>query len=70
MAVGPDDRVYMLWRLALTEYQYLMTITAEYAKSIGKEGNRDGEFIKPHAYAIAVSDNGHVYVSDTDNNQV
>ena len=40
----------------------------KYIKSFGKRGNKDGEFNNPHA--LAVSDDGYVYISDTKNNRV
>ena len=39
-----------------------------YIKSFGKRGHKDREFNGP--YAIAVSDDGHVYVSDTLNDRI
>ena len=42
--------------------------TGKYIKSFGKKGDKDGEFKDP--YAIAVSDEGYVYVSDIRNDRI
>ena len=64
VSVGPDDCVYVV------EYDRVLVFdeNGKYIKSFGKRGNKDGEFNNPHA--IAVSADGYVYVSDTDNNRV
>ena len=66
VAVGPDDWVYVM------EYGCarvsVFDENGKYIKSFGKSGGKDGEFCNPHA--IAVSDDGYVYVSDTYNNRV
>ena len=66
VSVAPDDCVYVV------EYDSdrvsIFDQTGKYIKSFGKRGDKDGEFNDP--YAIAVSDEGYVYVSDTGNNQI
>ena len=66
VSVGPDDCVYVV------EYGSdrvsIFDQTGKYIKSFGKKGDKDGEF--DHPYAIAVSNEGYVYVSDTDNNRI
>ena len=66
VSVGPDDCVYVV------EFQpdrvSIFDDNGKYIKSFGKRGNKDGEFNNP--YALAVSDDGYVYVSDTGNNRV
>ncbi|CAI8040224.1 Tripartite motif-containing protein 3 [Geodia barretti] len=66
VAVGPDDWVYVV------EYDYLRVSVfdenGKYVKSFGKRGNKDGEFKNP--FAIAVRDDGYVFVSDTFNDRV
>ena len=66
MSAGPDDCVYVVEngsnRVSIFDQ------TGKYIKSFGKKGDKDGEFNEP--YAIAVSDEGYVYVSDTDNNRI
>ena len=66
VAVGPGDWVYVvevdLNRVSVFDENH------KYIKSFGKKGNKDGEFNGP--YAIAVNDDGCVYVSDTDNSRV
>ena len=66
VSVGPDDCVYVV------EQSYsrvsIFDQTGKYIKSFGKNGDKDGEFDEP--YAIAVSDEGYVYVSDTDNDRI
>ena len=66
VAVGPDDCVYVVecdcHRVSVFDEN------GEYIKSFGKTGDKDGEFNCP--FAIAVSDDGYVYVSDFGNNQV
>jgi DNA-binding beta-propeller fold protein YncE len=66
VAVGPDDWVYVVEfgcaRVSVFDEN------GKYIKSFGKRGDKDGEFKNP--YAIAVSDDGRVFVSDTDNNRV
>ena len=66
VAVGPDDWVYVvepgLNRVSVFDENH------KYIKSFGKEGDKDGEF--NYSYAIAVNDDGCVYVSDTNNNRV
>ena len=66
VAVGPDDWVYVV------EPAYprvsVFDENGKYIKSFGKKGDKDGEFNYP--YAIAVRDDGYVYVSDTGNNRV
>ena len=66
VAVGPDDWVYVveqsLNRVSVFDKNH------KYIKSFGKRGNKVGEFDDP--YAIAVNDDGCVYVSDTGNSRV
>ena len=66
MAVGPDGWVYVV------EYDCprvsVFDEDCKYIKSFGKRGDRDGEFNDP--YAIAVRDDGCVFVSDTGNDRV
>ena len=66
VSVGPDDCVYVV------EQSYskvsIFNQTGKYIKSFGKNGNKDGEFKDPHA--IAVNNEGYVYVSDTYNNRI
>ena len=66
VSVEPDDCVYVV------EQSYsrvsIFDQTGKYIKSFGKNGDKDGEFDEP--YAIAVSDEGYVYVSDTDNDRI
>ena len=66
VAVGPDDWVYVvefdLDRVSVFDENH------KYIKSFGKKGDKDGEF--NHPYAIAVNDDGCIYVSDTGNNRV
>ena len=66
VSVGPDDCVYVV------EFDSkgvsIFDDNGKYIKSFGKRGNKDGEFNDP--YAIAVSDDGDVHVSDTGNNRV
>ena len=66
VAVGPDDWVYVvensLNRVSVFDENH------KYIKSFGKEEDKDGEFNDP--YAIAVNDDGCVYVSDTRNDRV
>ena len=66
VSVGPDDCVYVV------EFDSnrvsIFDANGKYIKSFGKRGNKDGEFNYPHA--IAVSDDGYVYISDTRNNRV
>ena len=66
VAVGPDDSVYVVEhgcpRVSVFDKG------GKYIKSFGKKGNRDGEFNGP--FAIAVRDDGYVYVSDTYNHRV
>ena len=66
VAVGPNDWVYVV-----ENYTVRISIfneTGKYMKSFGKKGDKDGEFNDP--YAIAVRDDGHVYVSDTNNDRI
>ena len=58
---------YMWLNTTVPEYQYLMRIASTSSHS-GREGNKDGEFNNP--YAIAVRDDGSVFVSDTGNYRV
>ena len=44
--------------------KYIMS----FGKRVGKRGNKDGEFSGPRA--VAVRDDGYVFVSDTYNNRV
>ena len=66
VAVGPDDWIYVV------EFDCLRVSVfnenCKYIKSFGKKGDKDGEFNNP--YAIAVTDDGCIYVSDTDNDRV
>ena len=66
VSVAPDDCVYVVEynsdRVSIFDH------TGKYIKSFGKKGKKDGEFDRPHA--IAVSDEGYVYVSDTKNNRI
>ena len=63
VSVGPDDCVYVGEnRVSIFDQ------TGKYIKSFGKKGDKDGEFKDPNA--IAVSDEGYVYVSDTKNNRI
>ena len=66
VTVGPDDWVYVV------EYNAnrvsVFDENGKYIKSFGGKGDTDGEFNSP--YCIAVSDDGCVCVSDTDNNRV
>ena len=68
VSVGPDDCVYVVEygsdRVSILNFDQ----TGKYIKSFGKKGDKDGEFDRP--YAIAVSDEGDVYVSDTYNNRI
>ena len=66
VAVGPDDWVYVVEFTA--NRVSVFDENGKYIKSFGKKGNKDGEFKGP--YCIAVSDDGCVYVSDTENNRV
>ena len=66
VSVGPDDCVYVVEKLS--NRVSIFDQTGKYIKSFGKKGDKDGEFVKP--YAIAVSDEGYVYVSDTGNNRI
>ena len=66
VAVGPDYWVYIIGQSS-----HRISVFDEHGKyimSFGKKGNKDGEFTDPHA--IAVKDDGYVYVSDTYNNRV
>ena len=66
VSVGPDNCVYVLekdiCRVSIFNH------AGKYIKSFGRRGDKDGEF--GWAYCVAVSDEGYVYVSDTDNNQI
>ena len=69
VAVGPDNWVYVVE----SDYNTCARVSVfdengKYIKSFGKRGNKDGEFKDP--YAIAVRDDGYVYVSDTNNDRV
>ena len=66
VAVGPDDWMYVVECSA--DRVLVFDENGKYIKSLGKKGDNDGEFIKPHC--IAVSDEGCVYVSDTGNDRV
>ena len=76
VSVGPDDCVYVVEIpddcVYVGEIQIdrvsIFDDNGKYIKSFGKRGNKDGEFKDP--YAIAVSDDGYVYVSNTGNNRV
>ena len=66
VAIGPGDWVYVVefhcHRVSVFDEN------GKYIKSFGKKGDKDGEFKDP--YAIAVRDDGYVYVSDTENNRL
>ena len=66
VAVGPDDWVYVVEYSA--DRVSMFDENGKYIKSFGKKGDKDGEFNSP--FCIAVSDDGRVYVSDTNNNRV
>ena len=66
MSVGPDDCVYVVEFGSATVSVF--DENGKYIKSFGKRGNKDGEFNYP--FAIAVSADGYVHVSDTENNRV
>ena len=66
VSVGPDDCVYVVEKLS--DRVSIFDQTGKYIKSFGKKGDKDGEFDDP--YAIAVNDEGYVYVSDTDNDRI
>ena len=68
VSVGPDDCVYVVETSSNTDRVSIFDQTGKYIKSFGKKGDKDGEFDRP--YAIAVSDEGYVYVSDTGNNRI
>ena len=66
VVVAPNDWVYVV------EYNCprvsVFNENGEYIKSFGKPGHKDGEFNYP--FAIAVRDDGYVFVSDTENSRV
>ena len=64
VAVGPDDWVYVVEKDCARVSVF--DESGKYLNSFGKTGNKDREFKYPHA--IAVRDDGCVYVSDTWNN--
>ena len=66
MAVGPDDWVYVVE--CGCDRVSVFDENGKYIMSFGKKGDKDGEFKNPHA--IAARDDGHIYVSDTDNDRV
>ena len=66
VSVGPDDCVYVVEKLS--DRVSIFDHTGKYIKSFGKKGDKEGEFNEP--YAIAISDEGYVYVSDTGNNRI
>ena len=66
VAVGPNDWVYVV-EIDCPRVS-VFNENGEYIKSFGKPGDKDGEFDKP--FAIAVRDDGYVFVSDTFNYRV
>ena len=69
VAVGPDDWVYVVEQ-DYSSYPRVSVFdeNGKYIMSFGKRGNKDGEFKNP--LAIAVRDDGYVFVSDTYNYRV
>ena len=66
VSVGPDDCVYVV---EFSSHRVsVFDENSKYIKSFGKRGNKDGEFTNP--YAIAVSADGYVCVSDIYNYRV
>ena len=66
VAVGPDDWVYVVEQRC--PRVSVFDENGEYIKSFGEGGDKDGEFKDP--FAVAVRDDGYVFVSDTYNNRV
>ena len=63
---GPGDCVYVAE--CDSNAVSVFDDNGKYIKSFGKRGNKDGEFNSP--CGVAASDDGYVYVSDTDNRRV
>ena len=66
VAVGPDDWVYVVEKRC--PRVSVFDQNGEYIKSFGEGGDKDGEFNCP--FAVAVRDDGYIFVSDTYNNRV
>lgn len=75
LVVGPDDSIYLSNTpysddLSLNRYHlHHLTSKGELIKSWGGEGTNDGEFGE-WIGGMAVSENGYIYVSDSDSSRV
>ena len=66
VSVGPDSCLYVV-ELDLHRVS-IFDAGGKYIRSLGKKGDKDGEFNSPHC--VAVDGEGYVHVSDTRNNRI
>ena len=64
--MGPDSCLYVV-ELDLHRVS-IFDAGGKYIRSLGKKGDKDGEFNSPHC--VAVDGEGYVHVSDTRNNRI